>query len=78
MESIPNVRNIKRKVLSKKHPYHPHGKHHIRIAAMRLGRIHMIGESADPSMPNYAHSKLSKEPNISPKREIVSIETKTA
>ena len=78
MESIPNVRNIKRKALCKKHPYHPHGRYHIRIAAMRLGRIHMIGDSADPSMQNYAHFKLSKEPNISPSKEIVSIETKTS
>ena len=78
MESNPNVRNINRRALCKKHPYHPHGRHHIRIAAMRLGRIHMTDDSADPSMPNYAHSKLSKGPNISPKKEKVSTETKTA
>ena len=72
------VRNIERKALCKKHPCHPHSRHHIKIAAVRLGRIHMTGDSADPSMPNYAHSKLSKEPNISPKKEIVSIGTKPA
>lgn len=71
----PKIKSSQRKAEYKMHPYHPQGKQHIQTVAMRLGKIHKIGDCAFPNMQNCVHSRWSIEPNISPKREKVSIGT---